>query len=165
VRSDLDDWRSRRILEYYSPEPNSADSRVLAYRAYAEQLRCTNRLLARFFEELRAGGALDDAIIVLHGDHGSRINRNWPTVPSREVLRDSDFVDGFPTLFAAKAPGISPGYRRDRLTLTTLLAETLGVGERAPAGSGVFLFNGPGERLERGRMPDGWMAPPEGGER
>jgi arylsulfatase A-like enzyme len=165
VISDLDRWRSRRILSFDWSEPNSAESRALSYEAYAEQLRCTNRRLAAFFEGLRVAGVLDDAIIVVHGDHGSRINRNWPTVPNRDVLRDSDFIDGYPTLFAAKGPGVPVGYSTERTTLTTLLATTFGMPERAPADTGVFLFGGIGGRFERGRMPEQWMDPPEGGER
>lgn len=160
LKNDTDEWRERYVLKYPIGQPNSRESRIETYRAYVEQLKCTNRVLAGFFAQLRESGKFDDAIIILHGDHGARINRNWPTIANRGKLVDSDFIDGFPTLFAAKSPTIESGYSSTRTTLPVLLAEILGTPELAPDSEGVYLYDGIGKKMEWRRMPIQWMELP-----
>jgi hypothetical protein len=157
VSPDTDEWRARRNPELPSALANTPESRAATYAAYVAQLRCANRLLAGFFERLDGAGLLDDAIVVVHGDHGARINQRWPTAPNRGALVESDFLDGFPTLFAVKAPGIEPGYRSERETLPALLANAFGLPLPATSDGRVHLFAGLGVEMERGEMPAGWM--------
>jgi hypothetical protein len=157
VKPDTDEWRTRRNPELPSALANTPESRAATYTAYIAQLRCANHLLAGFFERLDEAGLLDDAIILVHGDHGARINRRWPTAPNRAALVESDFLDGFPTLFAVKAPGVEPGYTAERAILPALLADALGLPVTAPSDGGIHFFAGLGREMERGAMPTGWM--------
>lgn len=157
VRMSIDEWRVRSIFDRQSDQANTAESRKRTYSAYAQQLRCTNRLLTKFFAGLRDAGRFDNATIIIHSDHGSRINRNWPTVKNREKLVVSDFTDGFPTLFAVKAPGIEADYVSNRETLPSLLADVLGAPEIAPHERGIYLFDGRGKEMTLTKMPAAWL--------
>ena len=157
VKTDTDEWRARRNHELPLALANTPESRQATYAAYVAQLRCANRLLADFFGLLDASGHFDDAIVVIHGDHGARINRRWPTASNREALVESDFLDGFPTLFAVKAPGIDAGYTAKRDILPALLAEALALPVTAPNDQGIHFFTGLGREMERGAMPADWM--------
>jgi arylsulfatase A-like enzyme len=101
-------------------------------------------LLGNLLEDLGKRGLLDDAIIVIHGDHGSRIPVHWPSgIALRSgVLSDSDFSDTFSTLYAIRAPGVSSGYDDAPLSLVELLNHHLG-GEplSAPSSCRVFLLD------------------------
>jgi hypothetical protein len=60
-----------------------------------------------------------DAIVIVQGDHGSRIMQLEPTVASR-ATRD-DYIDNFSTLFAIKSPWLGPGYDRRMASITCLM--------------------------------------------
>jgi hypothetical protein len=71
---------------------------------------------------MRAAGVYDDSIIILHGDHGSRIDMNDPTPKNQHALTNQDLVDGFSTLFATKIPGKLGGYDKSPSPLEQLFA-------------------------------------------
>ena len=64
-----------------------------------------------------------DAIIIIQGDHGSRIVRKQPTGQTRPS--PADLIDGFSTLFAVKSPWLRAGYDR-RMTSITCILSVLG---------------------------------------
>jgi hypothetical protein len=72
---------------------------------------------------MQAAGIYDDSIIVVHGDHGSRIAINEPTANNQHVLTTQDLVDGFSTLFAMKLPGKPGGYDKSLRSLEQLFEE------------------------------------------
>ena len=154
VRSNLEMWRSRKAKIYSVNQANTESSRISTYMAYIKQLRCTNQLLAEFFDQLRSSGQFESATIILHGDHGSRINLSWASAGNFERLVDSDFKDGFPTLFATKTPGTKAGYSGTPKTLSRLLAEAMGV--KGPEETQIFLFSGKGKAMIPHAMPDSW---------
>lgn len=108
-------------------EPNGAASRAERYRYYAAQIRCQQRLLDRLFGALQDAGVWRDAIVIVHGDHGSRIVRHLPVVQNAALLTAQDLKDGFSTLFAVKRPGAPAGVVRDARPLQELLAAALGL--------------------------------------
>jgi hypothetical protein len=72
---------------------------------------------------MRAARIYDDSIIILHGDHGSRIGINEPTSKNQHTLTKQDLVDGFSTLFAMKLPGRPGGYDKSPWSLEQLFAK------------------------------------------
>jgi hypothetical protein len=72
---------------------------------------------------MRAAGIYDEAIILIHGDHGSRIVITDPTSENRQALTKQDLQDGFSTLFAMKLPGKSGGYDKSAWPLERLFAK------------------------------------------
>jgi hypothetical protein len=116
LRTDPEVWLNKDALSHrfstWNP-PNTAVSRMERYRNYLAQIACTNRRLERLFDILKGSGQFERAIILIHGDHGSRITRSPMYAYAHDTLTPDDYRDSFSTLFALKAPGIEPGYDRD----------------------------------------------------
>jgi len=97
------------------------------YRRYFAQIGCQQALLDRLFESMKKSGLWNKAIIIVHGDHGSRIMRNVPVTLNAERLTRSDFNDSFSTLFAVRLPGEQGGIVSGPRSLQQLLGEALGL--------------------------------------
>ena len=61
--------------------------------------------MGRLFEQMRKLGLYDEATIVVHGDHGSRISLHSPSYLNRDNLTPEDYRDIYSVLFAIKQPG------------------------------------------------------------
>jgi len=105
---------SDRRLE---PARNDSISRAKRYPMYLEQIQCTNRQLDDLFSALVQAGVWDDAIVVLHGDHGSRLNMAQPMPSSADQMVASDYMDAFGTLLAVKLPGVESCLNRRQVPL------------------------------------------------
>jgi hypothetical protein len=128
VRSSIDEWLYNIDPTASSElEPNNPAGRAARYERYFAQIRCEQRLVNRLFEAMREAGVWRTAIVVVHGDHGSRIVRRLPVQQTAASLTRSDLHDAFSTLFAAKLPGRAPGVVRDAKPLQALLADALGL--------------------------------------
>jgi hypothetical protein len=92
-------------------------------RAYYGQIRCMNLKLSAALAALSRSPAGANSVVIIHGDHGSRITRFDPTVPNRGRYSDADMIASFSTLFAIRAPGISNGYFVSRQPVTALLRD------------------------------------------
>ena len=114
-------WNNRGLLE--QPPPNTGESRKERYKQYFEQLECLYRRLGELFDRMQAAGVYDDSIIIVHGDHGSKIVTTEPLKDNQYVLTKRDLLDGFSTLFAMKIPGKSGGYDKSSLPLEQLFAK------------------------------------------
>ena len=143
LRSSMSDWSTNRIAATESFVYNTAESRAQKYERYAEQTRCALTLIEDLLDDLGSRGLLEDATIVINGDHGSRIPVRFPTgmALSTGLLTDSDFSDTFSTLYAIRAPGIASGYDEAPRSLVELLNHHVG-GEplSAPGSCRVFLL-------------------------
>jgi hypothetical protein len=93
VRADPLTWTSYGDLDISTGALNSAASRELRYNGYFAQVGCLHSALRRFFEGLMEIGAFEDATIVVHGDHGSRIARVAPLTTAPQPLSDEDLAD------------------------------------------------------------------------
>jgi hypothetical protein len=128
ARNRIDEWLYNSDPDASSElEPNSAASRAERYASYFAQIRCEQHLVNRLFEAMRKAGVWRTAIVIVHGDHGSRIVRRLPVQQTAAELTATDLKDGFSTLFAAKLPGQAPGVVRDAKPLQALLADALGL--------------------------------------
>ncbi|MCC6948212.1 MAG: hypothetical protein IT539_10645 [Bradyrhizobiaceae bacterium] len=142
-------WKSRR----HGPDEERMD-------AYLEQLSC---LLSKIEPILAAVGS--NAIVVLHGDHGSRITNTNVLADKIGVFADADLVVGHSTLFAVRAPDISPGYDRRPLPIAQILRQLAMSGFHSAQVSvpdlipSVVLADGDWKPVVRHPLPDGWPAP------
>ena len=93
------------------------------YQRYFAQLGCAQTRMRDLFAHLRAIGAYDNATIIVHGDHGSRIGVQHHIVTSAGKLNDRDLLDHHGTLLAVKAPGLRPGVRNDPVALQRVFAD------------------------------------------
>ncbi|MVA99795.1 hypothetical protein GN330_21305 [Nitratireductor sp. CAU 1489] len=94
-------------------------ARAAYYKDYFAQVQCMISRLGRFLERVKSAPGLEEAILVFHGDHGSRISAGKYT----ENVSDKDMVDNYSTLYAIKGPGIAPGYDLRKVSSQRLTAE------------------------------------------
>jgi hypothetical protein len=88
---------------------------------YFDQLSCLLTKLDTLLQALATSPAGANAIVVLHGDHGSRITDIDARAETESSFDDSDLVTGYATHFAVRAPGIEPGYEPRRMPAAKLL--------------------------------------------
>ena len=99
---------------------NVPAGRAERYRGYFQQMLCAQKkvdaLIAAIPPSLR-----QDAIIIVQGDHGSRISLVDPTTVANVAPSASDYADMFSTLFAVRSPSIEHGYDTRVAPITCLL--------------------------------------------
>jgi hypothetical protein len=90
-------------------------------RAYLDQVSCTLRVIAADYAAVSAatGG---DFIMIVHGDHGSRLVDRLAVLSTAGLFNDGDLINAFGTLFAVRAPRIPDGYDRSPCAVSALLA-------------------------------------------
>jgi hypothetical protein len=113
-------WGTRRDYDHVIGDSNTAAARATRYSQYLEQVRCA----ARKIDELL--GAIPpplrhDAVVIVHGDHGSRIGTVEPNRGRKRSFAPSDYADFFSTLFAVRSPRIEAGYDRGATPMACLL--------------------------------------------
>jgi hypothetical protein len=150
LRPSTSDWLSNHIASTDVLVYNTADSRAQKYERYVDQVRCLLTLIDGLLDDLDSRGLLDDAVVIVNGDHGSRIPVHYPSgvTLASGVLTDSDFSDTFSALYAIHAPGVQSGYDAASLSLVQLLNQHV-AGEplRAPDSCRVFLLEEKGGGL------------------
>ena len=77
--------------------------------AYREQVRCLLTKLDRMIRAFESSAAGRNGVIVIHGDHGSRITGVEPVNGNRSRVTSADLMAGYSTLFAVRAAGIAAG--------------------------------------------------------
>jgi len=77
---------------------------------YDQQVICNVRAISGIVEAIDRSAAGRNSIIIVHGDHGSRIGDVEPMAENMGKTGDDALVAGFSTLFAVRAPGIRSGY-------------------------------------------------------
>jgi hypothetical protein len=143
LRPRAADWLTNHIGSADAPIYNTADSRTQKYEQYTDQVRCALNMLDALFAELARRGLLADAIVVINGDHGSRIPEHFPNglALERGLLTEADYRDTFSTLYAIKAPGVPAAYVEQPAPVVNLLDHYFG-GEplRKQSSCRVFLI-------------------------
>jgi len=84
------------------PVPYDNSSADLFYRRYFGQVQCTQSYIARIEQALVARNALQNATIIVHGDHGI-----GPLPQGRDAAHWR--APWHSTLFAIRTPGLAPG--------------------------------------------------------
>ena len=163
LRGDIDDWLySGPAVPASQYALNTPQSRASRYSNYFAQIRCQQQLIERLFEALKAAGMWRDAIVVIHGDHGSRIVQHLPVPANAARLTATDLRDAFSTLFALRAPGIAPGVVNGNRPIQSLLGRAIGI-EVPPIAPRVYLRSD-GGALVTHRLPRSWLARSADGE-
>ena len=123
------------------------------YRRYFSQVQCLTLRLRSFFDALEAGGALEDALVVVLGDHGPRIRPQRPRPGSLDSARPIDYVDTFSALFVARGPGVEPGSEPAPRSIVRAFAEVLGYAGPPPETEELLLSEEGATRLVPVPMP------------
>ena len=90
-------------------------------RGYADQLICMSRKIENMLEALSHSAAADNAVVIVHGDHGSRITEVDPNSRTIDNLSDSELIAGYATLFAVRLKIPQPHYVDTNIPLSALL--------------------------------------------
>lgn len=90
--------------------------------AYAEQVTCLQTRLARMLDALDRSAAGREAIVLIHGDHGSRIAPSQPFVDG-PALSQRELLMAYSTLFAIRVPGEAGGEVGGTHALDELMAD------------------------------------------
>src|SRR3546814_11294539 len=94
-------------------------SDVCSSDLYFQQVECTTVHISELLDALDAPGRASDAVVMIHGDHGSKIAVTEASESNSSRLAEADYVDAFSTLFAVRAAGIEPGYRAPPVSIRT----------------------------------------------
>lgn len=136
--------------------PNDSESRARRYGLYLEQMRCLYRKLDAMFQAWQQAAIFDRLVIIVHGDHGSKINQFPPSAENQQKLSHDDYVDAFSTLFAIKGPRHPRGYDLRIASIEQLLGEVIGGptgDDQMRAGPYVFLSGGLAQPMLRQPLP------------
>ena len=147
TRDNSATWLSRRLDHQDLLTRSDPQYREAAYKYYFQQTVCTILLLDDLFETLEKDGLLEDATIIIHGDHGSRITLTDPVTPMSEYVTDRDLIDGFSTLFAIRSETTEPGYDSQYRDIQSLFGELVLDQPAAADDRKVFLLTGPRTRM------------------
>ena len=161
---DVRDWQN--YDSFLAEGFNSAETRRDKYRLYFAQLQCLYLRLETFMQELRANGLLENAVVLLHGDHGSRITVNHPPNTALTLITASDLVDSYATLFAVRAPGLAAGVDRTKMSIQKLFPALIASGFGPSFGSELQsgVTDGPSMVNLRGGPPHRWLEMPAFGD-
>jgi hypothetical protein len=100
------------------------DVRRARYANYSRQSLCLVSALTRLFKDPLIRDKLKDAIVVIHGDHGSRNVRPAVFKDPNAELSSRDLVDLYATFFAIRRPHSRPGIEPMPVSLQELFARS-----------------------------------------
>jgi hypothetical protein len=142
IKTEVRTWLGTAPFELRDPlgDQNSDKSRAERYVAYMAQVRCTNLIIDRLLVAIRASGQWERAIIIIHGDHGSRIVRRRLTEDNLDRLADDDYRDAYSAFFAARKGGSVGKLDTRPRSLQTLLAGVWDIPVRQPQSQRVYLL-------------------------
>ncbi len=92
------------------------------HRRYYQQVGCLYRRLDRILEAISNSPLAETFVVVLHGDHGAKIQAPLPVVANLADLTRDRFIENYATLFAVRAPGIAAGTNQTRRAVQDLVA-------------------------------------------
>jgi hypothetical protein len=133
--ADPAEWRSGPTGEDHQYSPAE---RAGLYRLYLAQLACAAGRVETILDQLRRLGVYDEATVIVHGDHGSRIGERPHLHTPVQQLTGRDILDHYATLFAVKAPDIAPGARGEPAELQDVFGATF-LGRKAQEATGEVL--------------------------
>ena len=123
IKPRLDTWlyrAPRAVLRTLEPQNNAA-SRQRRYQHYLQQYQCTLSLVDEILQQAASGEEWDRAIVIIHGDHGSRIVRQFPLGDGNAT--PDDYRDVYSTFFAARNGAATSQASDSPLPLSAILAD------------------------------------------
>ena len=128
-----------------------------------EQILCALRKVEAAYDAVSASPAGRNFVMIVHGDHGSRITDAEPFAHRAREITDQQKIADFSALFVARAPGLAPGYDGARLSNAAILQNlarsnfTTGDAPNKPTNPS-FVILGDRKNVPRVRvpLPGGW---------
>ena len=130
-------------------------------RAYFDQIRCSARLIGAIDNALDRSVGRGNYILIVHGDHGSRITITDPRAD--RVPTERDLIASYSALFAIKARHVTPGYETGPAPVAKLLKDFVHsdfAGAPSPTSEpGLIMLEDENWRPKRPTtMPQRWLA-------
>ena len=120
LKPEMDSWN----IPQQRMDGRLSDSlRSARYVEYFKQVRCAHRLLGEMLEALSEAGVLEQATVIVYGDHGSRLSALDPTTSNASLLTRADILDSYSVLYAIRSPGVEAGYDPGVRSIYALFAE------------------------------------------
>ncbi len=115
---------SNWLINYdYGIKGNTAERRELRYGLYENQMRCLYKQLQPMVTAWQQAGVWNNAMVIVQGDHSARLPVMTPLSTTQGKSTWLDFLDSYPTLYAVKAPGYTPGVDAQQLPITHLFGK------------------------------------------
>jgi hypothetical protein len=83
-----------------------------ALKSYAGQVRCTHRVIDRVIDAIDSAVGRDSSIVIVHGDHGSRLHAHDPDRPLA-AYSSAELNTDFATLLAVRRPRVPATIHRE----------------------------------------------------
>lgn len=125
----IDDWNTFGLSDGEDMDSEYRKS----YEKYFHQATCTHKRIDSFFNELKKKGLFDQSIIILLGDHGTRIATHELRSENIKKLVERDFVDGFSTFLAIKKAHLvkkdllKGEYVNKKVSITQVIGDFFGI--------------------------------------
>jgi len=100
--------------------------------AYGGQVRCTHLMLGRVIDAVDSTVGRDNSIIVVHGDHGSRMHRRKPVRESVDAYTPAELNSAFATLLAVRRPHAAPALHQYPVSIQDAIWELARSGFKGP---------------------------------
>lgn len=113
----------REIFSYELPALPKDSAWRAVLRSYARQVRCTHKVLAEVLDAIDRTAGRDHSIVIVHGDHGSRISTRGPPGKSRESDRLDLLNSNFSTLLAVRRPGVPAAMHTEPVPVQDFIRE------------------------------------------
>ena len=155
----VNEWLERGDPEVGGGASNTPKGRAARYAAYLQQVACGERQVARLLDSIPAA-LRRDAVVIVQGDHGSRITLVYPTADTRKAMSPSDFTDSYSTTFAVRSRWIPAGYDAEPASIACLLRSLVDSDFRSTAGaaacssSRTVYLHADGRPPQPCRLPD-----------
>ncbi len=117
--------RSWEINISADPVMNTAETRIERYTLYENQVRCVTKQVQMLLADLKQAGIYKKTIIIVNGDHGSRITENLPVEKLKKQFSLQSYRDCFNAFFAVKMPGIAASTSFETKSIQQLLAKVV----------------------------------------
>ena len=127
IRPNASSWLWERKGGFDGLVRNTPESRSVRYELYLDQIECLRLKLREFLRAIEERPQLEDATVILHGDHGSKIRIRVPSQGAPGEHSHADLRDTHSTLFAIRTPKREAVYLRDPIKIQAALAAGLGV--------------------------------------
>jgi hypothetical protein len=94
------------IFSYELPALPKDSAWRAVLRSYAGQVRCAHKVLAEVLDAIDRTAGSDNSIVIVHGDHGSRIGTRGPPGESLQSVSADLLNANYSTLLAVRRPGV-----------------------------------------------------------
>jgi arylsulfatase A-like enzyme len=123
LKSDFELWMPHESALWWYQVKSDPQRRLARYDEYYKQVTCLHRKMGALLDSLAQRGILDQATVIIHGDHGSRISMIEAITGSEHLMTPRDIIDSVSTVFAIRGAGIEPGAVDGQHSIQALFAE------------------------------------------